>query len=256
MSLDFSQEYHMRCSDAITEDITKLRKSYRQLTCGYLRAVFRRYGDKQIYLIDDSGNEVHAKFFRIHELYYGYRWELHPSSVQGIRLHVEIGSCNCRQTSSAPIKYLSEELFGEWGGYSYVPVYICENEEGEYGGRPSFGDYTICGDRIVFRRNKDAYEQYHALFRELVNSECFESRIREKEAAERIKREGIQLPKVKGHKRWPALFDSLPDLRKKSPTNRCERRHPDPFPLTIDCEPNNGSISFARANDSKKRKYK
>ena len=57
----------MRSVNEIRTDIRRLKRAYHKITCGELRDIFRRYGDKQIYLIDAHGSEVPGAFYRVHE---------------------------------------------------------------------------------------------------------------------------------------------------------------------------------------------
>lgn len=181
--------------------LKKLRRSYHSVTCGELRDIFRRYGDKQIYLINSDGNEVPGTFYRIHSFLHSYRWELHPLSLDGITAKIEsIGSVR-RSESSESVKYLSGEAFNQWGGYIDVPVYVCEDSEGADPGIPAFSEYTICGDRVIFRRSRQAYIEYAE-----VESEWREpKRLEEEKRADRHDQEfDIRLPMVR--KSFPCLM--------------------------------------------------
>ena len=59
----------MRSTKEIRNDIRRLKRAYHKITCGELRDIFRRYGDKQIYLIDVNGNEVPGSFYRIQGIF-------------------------------------------------------------------------------------------------------------------------------------------------------------------------------------------
>jgi len=150
----------------IRAEFKKLRRSYHTVTCGELRQIFRRYGDKQIYLIDSEGNEVPGSFYRIHDFMYSYRWELHPLSYDGIYVKINsIGSVK-GPGNSVDVKYLSREAFNQWGGYIDVPIYVCNNDEGASPQLPAFSEYTICGDRVIFSRSKQAYIEYAKLMQQ------------------------------------------------------------------------------------------
>lgn len=191
----------------IKAEFKKLRRSYHIVTCGELRDIFRRYGDKQIYLIDSKGNEVPGAFYRIHDFLYSYRWELHPLSYNGISAKIEsIGSvkgpCN-----SDDVKYLSKEAFNQWGGYYDVPVYVCETAEGASPQIPAFSEYTICGDRVIFHRSTQAYIEYSALIREWHESRKIESTNEIQEISHKQNTCDIKMPSVR--RTFPKLFSDM-----------------------------------------------
>jgi hypothetical protein len=199
----------MRKSNEIRTEIRSLGREYHQITCGELRDICRRYGDKQIYLVDAHNDEVPGRFTRIHDFMHSYRWELHPGDCSDA-----VGMVN--------------ESFGQWGGYIDVPVFICDTAHGADGGSPAFGEYTICGDRIVFRRNVEAYRRYLNLLDELATARKAEADAYRKELC-RTSRDIVpfERPRVRGCRKFPPMFpdDSLkiPNV----PRNRNERRHPD-----------------------------
>lgn len=181
--------------------LKKLRRSYHRVTCGELRDIFRRYGDKQIYLIDSDGNEVPGTFYRIHSFMHSYRWELHPLSLDGITAKIEsIGSVR-RSDGTDSVKYLSREAFNQWGGFIDVPVYVCEDSEGADPRTPAFGEYTICGDRVIFRRSRQAYIEYAEAVSEWREAKRLEA---EKRADSHDQEFDIRLPMVR--KSFPMLL--------------------------------------------------
>lgn len=174
----------MRSVHEIRNDIRRLKRAYHRITCGELRDIFRRYGDKQIYMLDSSSNEVPGAFYRIHDFLHSYRWELHPLMLDGIKVRIEcIGSVRGPGNDTSTVKYLSREAFGHWGGYVDVPVYICETVDGAEPSLPAFGEYTICGDRVIFRRPRQAYIEYGELLSEWDEATEMESKKRRKENA-------------------------------------------------------------------------
>lgn len=149
----------------IKAEIKKLRRLYHTVTCGELREIFHRYGDKEIYLIDSDGNEVPGAFTRIHDFLYSFRWELHPLSDKAITAKNVTIAMTRGPGSSDEVKYLSREAFELWG-YIDVPVYVCDTDDDATPQIPAFGEYTICGDRVIFRRSREVYVKYGELLEE------------------------------------------------------------------------------------------
>ena len=197
----------MRSTKEIRNDIRRIKRAYHKITCGELRDIFRRYGDKQIYLIDTDGNEVPGSFYRIHDFLHSYRWELHPLRLDGVKVRVvSIGSVRGPGNDTSAVKYLSKEAFGQWGGYVDVPVYICKTENDADPYAPAFGEYTICGDRVIFKRTDEAYAKYGRLDKEFT-----EARKAEIKNIPDIGSRPIQMPKVR--RPFPKLFaDSIIEI--------------------------------------------
>ena len=153
----------MRTIPELREEFKKLKRKYHTITCGELREICDRYGDKKIYMLDLSGNEVPAYFVRIHDFLYSYRWELHPMDEKNQKIRIDsIGSIRGSEDDGS-VKSLVRESFRQWGGFYDVPVHICINGNGADGRMPAFAEWTLCGDRIVFRRNREAYIEYDKL---------------------------------------------------------------------------------------------
>jgi hypothetical protein len=195
----------MRSIHEIRNDIRRLKRAYHKITCGELRDIFRRYGDKQIYLIDAHGAEVPGAFYRIHDFLHSYRWELHPLRLDGIKARISsIGSIRGPGNDTSTVKYLSREAFGQWGGYVDVPVYICETVDGADPSLPAFGEYTICGDKVIFRRTDEAYAVYGRLSKEFNEANSSVKPFDESY----FRSYPIQLPQVR--RQFPKLFaDSI-----------------------------------------------
>lgn len=174
--------------------LKKVRRSYHRVTCGELRDIFHRYGDKQIYLIDSAGNEVPGAFCRIHDFLHSYRWELHPLSDDRITAKIDSAGIVTRSEDLESVKYLSREALNQWGGFNDVPVYVCEDSEGANPRIPAFGEYTICGDRVIFRRSRQAYIEYGEILRECREAKRLEE---EKRANSDDHEFDIRLPKVR-----------------------------------------------------------
>lgn len=213
----------MRTTREIRADIRQLRRMYHQITCGELRDICRRYGDKQVYMIDARGNEVPGTFVRIHDFFRSFRWELQPYNPEGVQVRIDsIGSARCSDDKSV-VKSLVHESFGQWGGYCDVPVYVCDDLERKCAYGPAFAEYTICGDRIIFRRTHEAYNRYDSLYEEYHNAEHAEARELEKQLKDPV---GYTINLPKCTRKFPPLFAS--DMlvnSKQEPRNREERRH-------------------------------
>lgn len=195
-------------------EFKKLKRTYHRVTCGELREIFRRYGDKQIYLIDPEGNEVPGAFTRIHDFLYSFRWELHPLSDKGISAKNVTFAMTRGPGSSDEVKHLSKEAFGMWG-YIDVPVYVCDTADEPNPQIPAFSEYTICGDRILFRRSREAYVKYDELLKEWNKSVRIEA---ESEAKRLTMRDTtIELPHIR--RSFPTLFADM--LVGVSPTGNC-----------------------------------
>lgn len=178
----------MRTIDEIRSDIRELKRNTHTIRCGELREIAKKYGDKKIYLVNSSDEEVPGQFRRVHDFVFGFRWELHESDS---------------------VTTLAEEAFRQWGGYIDTPVQICETMDQGGGACAAFGEYTICGDCIVFRRNRDAFKKIHSLREELNKAESAESDKR----MNQLLTEGLSLPLVK--KPFAPLFEekrTMPDL--------------------------------------------
>lgn len=153
----------MRTIPELREEYKKLKRKYHTITCGELREICERYGDKKIYMLDAAGNEVPAYFVRIHDFIYSYRWELHQMDEKNPKIQIDsIGSIKGSEEDGS-VKSLVKESFRQWGGFYDVPVYVCLTGNGADGRMPAFGEWTICGDRIIFRRNTEAYIEYSKL---------------------------------------------------------------------------------------------
>lgn len=153
----------MRTIPELREEFKKLKRKYHTITCGELREICDRYGDKKIYMLDVSGNEVPAYFVRIHDFLYSYRWELHQLNEKNPKIRIDsIGSIKGSEDDGS-VKSLVKESFSQWGGFYDVPVYVCINGNGADARMPAFADWTISGDRIIFRRNTEAYLEYDKL---------------------------------------------------------------------------------------------
>ena len=153
----------MRTIPELREEYKKLNRKYHTITCGELRKICDRYGDKKIYMLDAAGNEVPAYFVRIHDLIYGYRWELHQMDEKNPKIRINtIGSIK-RSEDDGSVKSLVKETFRQWGCFYDVPVHVCINGNGADGRMPAFGEWTLWGDRIIFRRNTEAYLEYNKL---------------------------------------------------------------------------------------------
>lgn len=241
----------MRTKEELRDELRKLRREYHRITCGELRDICRRYGDKAIYLIDANGNEVPGAFSRIHDFIYSYRWELHPFTQEPVKVVIDtIGSARGPEHDGSPVKYLVNESFNQWGGYIDVPVYICETNEGGYPRLPAFGEYTICGDRIIFRRTHEAYEKYeilHTEWREVIDAE---EKKRNAELEKQLKDPaGFSIPLPKCARKFPPLFASdTPLTSKQPPRNREERRHHTTLAeQLVSVSPIAGPIGYAKA---------
>ena len=153
----------MRTIPELREEYKKLKRKYHTITCGELREICDRYGDKKIYMLDVSGNEVPAYFVRIHDFLYSYRWELHQMDQKNPKIQIEsIGSIKGSEDDGS-VKSLVKESFRQWGGFYDVPVYVCINGNGADARMPAFAEWTICGDRIIFKDNVEAYLEYNKL---------------------------------------------------------------------------------------------
>jgi len=153
----------MRTIPELREEYRKLKRKYHTITCGELREICDRYGDKKVYMLDVDGNEVPAYFVRIHDFLYSYRWELHQMDEKNPRIKINtIGSIKGSEPDDS-IRSLVKESFRQWGGFYDVPVHVCINGNGADGRMPAFAEWTICGDRIIFRRNTEAYLEYNKL---------------------------------------------------------------------------------------------
>lgn len=176
-----------RSKAELREEFKKLKRSYHRVTCGELRKILRRYGDKQIYLIDYEGNEVPGEFHRIHDFLYSFRWELRPMS-DGV-------------ASAEDVKRLSREAFKQWA-FVDVPVYVCDTSDHVNPSLPAFSEYTVCGDQVIFNRTREAYVKYGELLKEWNNAVRVEA---EREAQKLCAQETIiELPIVRRH--FPTLF--------------------------------------------------
>ena len=153
----------MRTIPELREEYRKLKRKYHTITCGELREICERYGDKKVYMLDAAGNEVPAYFVRIHDFLYSYRWELHQMDEKNPKIQINsIGSIKGSEDDGS-VKSLVKESFRQWGGFYDVPVHVCVNGNGADGRMPAFAEWTLCGDRIIFRRNTDAYIEYNKL---------------------------------------------------------------------------------------------
>ena len=240
----------MRTKAELRAEFKKLRSETHCITCGELRDICRRYGDKAVYLIDADGNEVPGAFSRIHDFIYSYRWELHPYTKDPVKVVIDtIGSARGPANDGSPVKYLEQESFNQWGGYIDVPVYICETNEGGSPRLPAFGEYSICGDRVVFRRNHEAYKKYEILlteWREIIDAE-------EKKRREELEKQlkdpaGFTIPLPKIARKFPPLFAS--DMlvnSKQTPKNREEKRHHQTLgEQLVGVMPTKGPIGYAK----------
>ena len=154
----------MKTIPELREEFKKLKRKYHTITCGELREICKHYGDKQIYMLDaDWEHEVPAYFVRIHDFLYSYRWELHQIGEKNPRIKINtIGSIKGSEPDDS-IRSLVKESFRQWGGFYDVPVYVCINGNGADARMPAFAEWTICGDRIIFRDNVEAYLEYNKL---------------------------------------------------------------------------------------------
>jgi hypothetical protein len=193
-----------RSKAELREEFKKLRRSYHTVTCGELREIFRRYRDKEIYLIDSNGNEVPGGFHRIHDFLYSFRWELHPLSEKGILANVQSIGMTRGPGSSDEVRYLSREAFGMWG-YIDVPVYVCDTADYVDPRIPAFSEYTLCGDRVVFRRSREAYVKYDELLKEWNKSVRIEAEMEAKRLT--MRDTTIELPQVR--RSFPTLFADM-----------------------------------------------
>lgn len=140
-----------------------LKRKYHTITCGELREICHRYGDKKIYMLDAEEKEVPAYFVRIHDFFSSYRWELHQMDEKNPKIRIDsIGSIKGSEDDGS-VKSLVKESFRQWGGFYDVPVHVCINGNGDNGGMPAFAEWTLCGDKIIFRRNTQAYLEYNSL---------------------------------------------------------------------------------------------
>lgn len=202
-----------RSKAELRDEFKKLKRSYHRVTCGELRQILRRYGDKEIYLIDSNGDEVPGAFHRIHDFLYSFRWELHPLREKGILAKVQSIGMIRGPGSSDDVRRLSKEAFGMWG-YIDVPVYVCDTSDSANPRIPAFSEYTVCGDRVVFRRSREAYVKYDELLKEWNKAVRIEA---ESEAKRLTMRETtIELPHIR--RSFPTLFaDMLVGVSPKEP---------------------------------------
>ena len=217
----------MRTIPELREEFKKLKRKYHTITCGELREICDRYGDKKIYMLDVGGNEVPAYFVRIHNFLYSYRWELHPLDEKNPKIQIDsIGSIK-GSVDDGSVKSLVKESFSQWGGFYDVPVHVCVNGNGADGRMPAFGEWTICGDRIVFRRNTEAYLEYDKLGSEWKAAQA----ARAKESGSFTKYNLDKLPEIKMakcSKGFPKLFaDSILSVQpmKEAPKIEEKERH-------------------------------
>lgn len=154
----------MRTIPELREEFRKLERKYHTITCGELREICGRYGDKKIYMLDAGcENEVPAYFVRIHDFLHSYRWELHRIGEKNPKVNISSVGTVKGSEDDGSVKYLVNESFGQWGGFYDVPVYVCIDSNGADARIPAFAEWTICGDRIIFRRNMEAYLEYNNL---------------------------------------------------------------------------------------------